>query len=189
MKTLDWMGQSEKHLVEIYGWPRGTTNEVATWLCTSISDILEHSERPLATHEVYEALRAERYRTSAPEQWRRAVVIDFLYAAVDRALRSIAATAAWIPEHSWSDPYILLKRSRRDALTSVVRDRTFVCGSIDKKGTRRTYCPNCIPEKLKKKLGEGYVDTWEEGSDGWTSVPVCEVCHSSIRIVIGKTTY
>lgn len=45
-----------------------------------------------------------------------------------------------------------------------------------------TYCSDCIPERLRERLGDGDVDTWEEFSDGWLTAPVCQVCKLSIPV-------
>lgn len=65
--------------------------------------------------------------------------------------------------------------------------RVFVSGSTTPSGkVSHTYCPDCIPAALRKKLGEDYVDTWLEGSDGWTRAPKCEVCGKKIDVELGS---
>ena len=181
--SFNWNRFDEEDLHR-HGWPLGINSETVLWLRESISKILSETVRPLKTFEVYEALRAERFRKTAPDLWGKATVMDFLYSAVERALGDLGAQQAWVPPAPFDDPFVLLKRSRRDELTSVEGGRIFVAGSVGRKGKTATYCPDCIPDKLKKKLGEDYVDTWEEFSDGWVSAPICDNCHTAIRVVV-----
>lgn len=46
----------------------------------------------------------------------------------------------------------------------------------------RTLCPHCVPDTLD--LGDEGVQTWEVGSHGWTSAPVCDECHASIPVFV-----
>ncbi len=62
--------------------------------------------------------------------------------------------------------------------------RVFVHGSINERGKRGTFCPDCIPDEVRKNLGESFVDTWEIHSDGWMKPIVCQVCKLSIPVII-----
>lgn len=94
--------------------------------------------------------------------------------------------------------------SRRDSLTGAIatmralvdlppesetekpvkgRDRVFVHGNLGQ-GKTGTYCQDCIPKDIEARLGDGDVDTWTEGSDGWLTAPVCDVCKTSLRVVV-----
>ena len=180
MRRQDWSGMSGPHL-EASGWPKGMDEETAEWLCRMCERILAESSRPLDTFEVYERIRWIQDKCMMPKTWRMAVVYDWLLAAVSRALRSLGATQVWVPEEDPNDPWRISKKSVAEP------DDVFICGSISKAGKKRaTYCPKCIPAKLRAKMGESWVDTWRVGCSGWTSAPVCDECKIAISVVVDK---
>lgn len=73
-----------------------------------------------------------------------------------------------------------------DALRDESKDgsEVFVCGSTNEQGERATFCPDCIPEGVRKNLGEDFVDTWRTYEGGWTSPPICQVCKLAIPVII-----
>lgn len=52
----------------------------------------------------------------------------------------------------------------------------------------KTYCPDCIPEELKPRLGEPEVKTWRTYEGGWKEPLVCSVCSLSIPIYVDGNT-
>lgn len=58
----------------------------------------------------------------------------------------------------------------------------FVCGTFNKTGEVATWCADCMPDEVLKNIGEPFVDTWTEGSDGWLKAPVCQECKISMLV-------
>lgn len=46
------------------------------------------------------------------------------------------------------------------------------------------YCPDCIPDELRARLGDEDVQTWETYSSGWTSAPLCISCDLAIPVYV-----
>ncbi len=177
---MRWDVINAQTLENSYGWPHGITPEVAQWVSDEVEAIIQNADRVIHEFMIYDRLR---FRPSkpAPEAWTEAVLLDYRYAVINRALRG-HAQQGWVRDDSGLR---LATASQWDELTARASRRTFVHGSVSRKGKKTaTYCPDCIPEKLKSKLGEDWVDTWLEGSDGWTSAPVCDDCRSSILVIV-----
>jgi len=47
-----------------------------------------------------------------------------------------------------------------------------------------TFCAECVPKEVLRETGESWVETWVEGSHGWTSVPVCQGCKRSFSVFV-----
>lgn len=173
-----WTGMTTEKL-EMCGWPTGMDEETAEWLCRMCSRVLSESKRPLSTYEVYEQVKHLQERAYTPKGWKNAVLYDWSFKAIDRALRSLGASMAWVGKDDPHDPWFIVKRSE------VVKDNRFICGSVSR-GRKKsaTYCPSCIPQNLKSKLGESWIDTWEIGDRGFIAAPVCQVCKVAIAVHI-----
>lgn len=71
-------------------WPKGMTDEEKLDLCEKVREVLNRNPSGLPLWLVYECVRDKH-----PLAFKNAVVLDWLYAATERALRAIDAENVW----------------------------------------------------------------------------------------------
>ena len=73
------------------------------------------------------------------------------------------------------------KRKIKVAAVPAPRTESFVGGGRLPSGEPcPEYCPQCIPKDLD--ISSDDIELWETYSDGWTSTPICSVCHLAIPV-------
>ena len=74
------------------GWPLGTTPELKAWLSDRAQEFFTRGEpRHAELHVVYGWINGQR----GPDPWQTAALLDWRYAAVERALRAAGARQVW----------------------------------------------------------------------------------------------
>lgn len=82
---------------ENYGWPKGMDVETATWLCEQISKYLDRA--PMPTWLLQRNLSYERDSTKL---WGETILLEWMYAAIDRACAEIGAERVWRKDYGAS---------------------------------------------------------------------------------------
>lgn len=161
------------------GWPKGVDPETASWATSKVKELLTICERPLELWEIYHYLKSQ---NDQPQPFKRVALLPWLYDVTERAANE-CANRVYILKRPLSDPWFVIPASEKKSLTSRVGERTFVSGR-DGAGRNKTYCPDCIPKAVLKRMGDDGVDTWKTGSHGWSKAPVCDKCKITIPVYV-----